>query len=94
MYYWDCTYCEQTFRGITEDDLKSMGKDHLENQHKEELESLMREKWTGKDCQNGCGYYYPMKPSEHPGFVCPECGNDHFRYYAGMHIWTGIYECE
>ncbi len=89
MYSWDCTYCDRTIQSAIGDEVKAEGRLHLQQNHRQELALLFREKWAGNDCQGGCGNYFPPD-GDFSGFECPDCGHDHFNYFAGSHVWVGI----
>jgi len=93
MYQWDCTYCGESIRASTSDEVKSKGCSHLGGNHRQELAALFQEKSAGDDCQGGCGEWLPAD-GDFSGFSCPNCGHDHFNYFAGKHVFWGIEEVE
>lgn len=93
MYGWNCTYCETLINGLTADVVKLEGRNHLESNHRQELASLFQEKWAGNGCQGDCGNRFHVD-DDFMGFNCSNCDHDHFNYFAGQHVWTGIEEIE
>ena len=89
MYRWECTYCDKEIQALTVEEVKQDGKAHLSQKHHSQLAVLFEEKWAGNNCQNGCGSWFPVDGS-FSGFECPNCGHDHFSYFAGQHVWVGI----
>lgn len=77
-----CDFCDNVVRETTSERLKEKGRTHLKKQHLDVLEDAIQENWTGNEYISGCGYGFPFDSDSHPGFECPECGTDHFNYYA------------
>lgn len=88
MVRWECDFCEEEFSATDEESLKEQGRVHIDNRHRDDLEDRFQRKWTGNDCNGNCGFRFPYESENHPGFECPECGFNHFNYYAGMLVWV------
>lgn len=93
MYQWECTYCDHIVRAETSDEIQNTGRSHLDRFHRRELAELFEEKWPGNGCKGGCGNWFAADDGL-DGFKCPDCGHDHFSYFAGEHVWWGIEEIE
>ena len=94
MYQWKCTYCDEEVRASSVDRVKKEGKTHLNLEHRDELAVLFQDKWAGKDCQGiKCNAWFPAD-GDFTGFKCPDCGHDHFAYFAGQHVWVETTEVD
>jgi hypothetical protein len=87
MFHWECGYCCRNFQRKSRSDLREEGRLHLTINHSGELETLFKQRYTGKKCQSGCGHRFTREYNSHPGFVCPDCGRDHMEYFAGMKVY-------
>lgn len=90
MWRSDCDFCGETIEADTVGKAKESGKAHLEENHFDEFEALFRERYSGEDCRNGCGYSYPVGVEEVAGFECLDCGYDHFQEFANEYVFWHI----
>lgn len=86
---FDCAFCEEILHAPTVEAMKDHGTAHLET-HKDALLAVFAAKERGKDCQNGCGYVFPVGVDEVAGFDCPECGHDNFAAFAHRYLYWQI----
>jgi len=86
-YLHDCDFCDVTIEGSTLDEVQERGREHLEDQHYSEFETVFVDQISGKSCLDGCGYTFPGESDDDVGFECPNCGYDNFSAFAARHIW-------
>jgi len=83
MKNWECKYCARHINAYTNNTLKTKKNDHLVDKHRDELEKEFRNSWAGKGCQS-CGKRMPKEHDTTDYLICPNCGHDHARYWAGF----------
>lgn len=86
---FDCEYCEVVLEARTIDAMKERGTTHLET-HKPTLFEIFADKSRGKQCQNECGYVFPVGGDQGTGFECPQCGYDNFEEFAHRYLYWQI----
>lgn len=90
VYEWPCRYCEDHFEGRTPGAVNTEGREHLLENHRSRLAKRYLGELAGKTCEGDCDYEFVADGDENQGFVCPECGYDNLRYYAGRLVWRSL----
>lgn len=89
MFEWKCRICDgTTLQSDSEDILKAKAREHAKTEHREELERIFINTSGGDKCRGGCGYRFPRDSEEHPGFECPDCGENHFNWFDGKRFYA------
>ena len=91
-FRFDCEFCGETLRATTDEAIRDDGVAHLEADHSADLRTAFAEEFGGSDCRNDCGYAFPVGVDEVAGFACPDCGHDHFRWFARRYLYWRIEE--
>ena len=86
---FDCEHCEVVLETRTVAAMKDRGTTHLEA-HKPALFDVFADKRRGKQCQNECGYEFPVGGDQGIGFECPKCGYDNFEKFARRYLYWQI----
>ena len=88
-FVFDCEHCEVVLQTRTIAAMKDRGAAHLEA-HRPTLFEVFADKQRGKQCQNDCGFEFPVGGNQGIGFECPQCGCDNFEAFAHRYLYWRI----
>lgn len=70
--------------------VSSEGRQHLLQNHRTRLAARFGGHIAGETCAGACGYEFSPEQDTDPAFVCPNCGYDNLRYFAGQFVWRSL----
>lgn len=84
-WQWRCPHCEEYVAGPDEskEQVIDRGAEHLQGEHREEIERRFRGVYAGLCGNSHCLYSFPTPDSGrvHPGLCCPK-GHDNAPWFA------------
>ncbi|WP_135824333.1 hypothetical protein [Halorussus ruber] len=89
-FRFDCPACDAVLRSEAVEELKRDGRRHLKDHDYQEVSAAFAETYSGTECENDCGYVYPVVEDETSGFGCPNCGFDHRHEFARRYLYWHI----
>lgn len=76
MYQINCEFCDTTVEAETVEPVKTQAKAHFRDNHNEDIQTKLGDRYEKVSCHNDCGYVIPIGVEETAGLDCPECGHD------------------
>ncbi|WP_435179288.1 hypothetical protein [Halorussus sp. AFM4] len=88
-FEFDCEFCDEAFLSETVEAVRDRGATHLET-HRDSLLTEFADRERGRECDNDCGYVFPVGVDEVAGFECRSCGHDNFESFAHRYLYWQI----